>query len=74
VRDLLALWLATENVIRIANKYGELLHDRKVMMPTILDAWDEVLYEPWARRMQRRRRRGMLRLAGRAVLDSRRES
>ena len=52
------LRLATENVIRIANKYGELLHDRKVMMPTILDAWDEVLYAPWARRMQRRRRRG----------------
>ncbi len=68
------LRLATENVIRIANKYGELLHDQKVMMPTILDAWEEVLYEPWAKRTQRRRRDGTPRLAGRAAPGSRTES
>ncbi len=68
------LRLATENVIRIANKYGELLHDLKVMMPTILDTWEEVLYEPWARRARRRRRGETRRLIGVVAPGSGRES
>lgn len=53
------LRLATETVIRIANKYGELLHDLKVIIPTILEPWEDVLYEPWALRIRRRRGGGM---------------
>ncbi len=47
------LRLATEAVIRVNNKYAQLLGEREAQMPTIIDAWESIFYEPWLTKRRR---------------------
>ncbi len=49
------LRLAINAVMRINNKYAELLIEREAMKPVILEPWESVFYVPWLRGSRRRR-------------------
>ncbi|HXX39549.1 MAG TPA: hypothetical protein VEP50_15620 [bacterium] len=48
------LRLATAAVIRVANKYAELLNEPKAVMPTILAPWQAIFEVPWIARRRRK--------------------
>ncbi|HLJ58978.1 MAG TPA: hypothetical protein VKZ50_04525 [bacterium] len=48
------LRLAINAVVRVNNKYAELLLERKAMMPTILEPWESVFEVPWVAKRRKR--------------------